>query len=160
GKTKLLAMHCVSDMGVVTNYLSLEGQAFGGMEHSIGYALSEDFSDMKKHTSLAGAGFPYIDMIPDGENFTLTVLETPRTDSPFGVSGASEGYQSSGHAAILNAIYNAVGIRINKLPATADKVKKAIEEKKNGIYKPQEKYYLGSDFDETLDYMKANPPVK
>jgi aldehyde oxidoreductase len=160
GKTKLLALHCVSDIGVVTNHLSVEGQAYGGMQHAIGYALSEDFSDYKKHTSLAGAGFPYIDMIPDGDNFTLTNLETPRDYSTFGGTGCSECYQSSGHAAILNAIYNAVGIRVSKMPATPDKVKKAMDEKKNGAYQPQEKYYLGVDFDEKLDDMKANPPAE
>ncbi|NLD46513.1 MAG: molybdopterin-dependent oxidoreductase [Clostridiaceae bacterium] len=155
GKTKVLDMHCATDVGVVTNYLSIEGQAYGGMQHSIGYALSEQFSDMKKHTSLAGAGFPYIEMIPDGNHFTLTVLETPRDHTAFGGSGASEGFQSAGHAAILNAIYKAVGIRVSNLPATPEKVKKAIEEKKNGTYKPQEKYYLGSNFHETLDYMQT-----
>ncbi|MDR1508035.1 MAG: molybdopterin-dependent oxidoreductase, partial [Synergistaceae bacterium] len=70
GKATVVAMHCVSDVGVVTNYISLDGQAFGGMEHSIGYALSEDYSDLKKASTLAGAGFPYINTIPDGDDFT------------------------------------------------------------------------------------------
>jgi aldehyde oxidoreductase len=157
GKVKVAAIHCVADVGTVTNYNSLDGQAYSGMEHSIGYALSENYADMDKHANIAGSGFPYIDMIPDGDNFTAEYTETPREYGPAGAGGASECFQSSGHAAILNAIYNAVGVRIQTLPATPDKVKKALEEKKNGTYKLQEKYYLGDEFYETLDYMRANP---
>jgi aldehyde oxidoreductase len=158
GKTKVLELHCVADVGVTTNILSLEGQAFSGMMHGTGYALSEQFSDFKKHTTLIGGGFPYIEMMPDGDKFTLTNIGTPRDYSPFGGSGAAEGLQSAGHAAVLNGIYKAVGIRVKSTPATPDKVKQALEEKQNGTYQPQEKFYLGVDFDERLDYMKANPP--
>jgi aldehyde oxidoreductase len=158
GKTKVLELHCVADLGVTTNILSLEGQAYSGMLHGTGYALSEEFSDFKKHTSLIGGGFPYIETMPDGEHFTLTNIGTPRDYSPFGGSGCSEGLQSAAHAAILNAIYKAVGIRVKSTPAKPEKVKQAIAEKKNGTYQPQEKFYLGVDFDEKLDDMKANPP--
>lgn len=113
---------------------------------------------MKKHTSLIGAGFPYIEMMPDDDKFTAQNLGTPRDYSPFGGTGCSEGFQASGHAAILNAIYDAIGIRVKSTPATPEKVKQAIEEKKNGTYKPQERFYLGVDFDDQLDDMKANPP--
>lgn len=157
GKIHVEQMHCVSDVGKVTNWISLEGQAFSGMEHSLGYALSEDYYDFKKHGNLIGAGFPFIKDIPDGDNFTLTNLETVRDYAAFGGTGISEGYQSSGHVAILNALYNAVGIRIGMLPATPDKVKAAIEAKENGTYKEQEPFYFGRDYDEYLDWIKANP---
>lgn len=158
GKTKILEMHCFTDVGVVTNYLSLEGQAYSGMMHGAGYALSEEFSDFKKHTSLIGAGFPYIEMLPDGDKFTMTNNVTEREYSPFGGSGASEGFQSAGHAAILNAIAKAVDIRVKSTPATPAKVRQAIEEKENGTYQPQEPFYLGVDFNDQMDEMKANPP--
>jgi aldehyde oxidoreductase len=157
GKIKVAALHCVADVGTVTNYNSLDGQAFGGMEHSVGYALSEDYSDFKKHTTLVGAGFPYINTIPDGDDFTVEYTEIPRSLDAFGAGGASESFQSSGHVAILNAVYDAAGIRIATLPATPEKVKKALEDKASGKQKPFEKYYFGSDFHDTLDYMKANP---
>jgi aldehyde oxidoreductase len=159
GKTKILEMHCVVDAGVTTNVLSLEGQAYSGMMHGAGYALSEQFSDFKKHISLIGGGFTYIETMPDGERFTVKNLETPRDYSPFGGSGSSEGFQSAGHVSILNAVYNAVGIRVGSTPATPEKVKKAIDEKKNGVYRPQEPFDFGYDFDEQLDYMIANPPA-
>ncbi|WP_269477495.1 molybdopterin-dependent oxidoreductase [Hominibacterium faecale] len=160
GKTKVIAMHCVSDVGKVTNWLSLEGQAFGGMMHSIGYALSENYYDFKKHNNLIGSGFPFIKDIPDGENFTLTNLETVRDYAAFGGTGISEGYQSAGHVAVLNALYAAVGVRIGMLPATPDKVKAAMEAKANGTYKEQEPFFFGKDFHEYLDYIKAHPRIE
>ena len=158
GKSTVVALHCVSDIGAITNYTSVDGQAYSGMEHSIGYALSEDYSDFKKHATLAGAGFPYIKTIPDGDDFTTEYTEIPRNLGPMkGVGGCSEAFQSSGHVAVLNAIYNAAGVRITELPATPEKVKAAIEEKKKGVEKPYQSYDLGGDMHETLDYMKAHP---
>jgi aldehyde oxidoreductase len=158
GKTTVVALHCVADIGIITNYTSADGQAYGGMEHSIGYALSEDYSDFKKHINLAASGFPYINTIPDGDDFTVEYTEIPRNLGPMhGVGGCSEAFQSSGHVAILNAVYNAAGVRITTLPATPEKVKSAIEDKEKGVAKPYEKYQLGGDMHDILDYMKANP---
>ena len=158
GKTRVAAMHCFSDAGTVTNWLSLEGQAFGGMMHSIGFALSEEYQDTPKCGNLIGCGFPYIDMIPDGDDFTLTNLETPREYSGYGGTGISEAYQSAGHASILNAIYQAVGVRVNSLPARPEKILQAMIDKACGVYKLDGPYYFGSDFNETLDDLKVNPP--
>ncbi|MDR0616577.1 MAG: molybdopterin-dependent oxidoreductase [Synergistaceae bacterium] len=158
GKTTVIALHCVSDIGRVTNYTSVDGQAYGGMEHSLGYALSEQYADLKKHATLAGAGFTYINSMPDGDDFTAEYTEIPRKFGPFkGVGGASESFQSASHVAITNAIYKAAGVRIYSLPATPEKVKQAIDDKKNGTLKPLAPYYLGGDFNDTLDYMKAHP---
>jgi aldehyde oxidoreductase len=158
GKTTVLELHCVTDVGVTTNLLSLEGQAYSGMMHSTGYALYEEFSNFKKHTSMAGSGFTYIERMPDDDKFTLTNIGTPRDYSSFGGSGCSEGFQSAGHVAILNAIANAVGVRVKSTPATPEKIKRALEEKRNGTYS-QERLDWGVDFNERLDHMKNNPPT-
>ncbi|MGI6404786.1 MAG: molybdopterin-dependent aldehyde oxidoreductase [Oscillospiraceae bacterium] len=157
GKTKVLGMHCVADVGTVGNYLAVDGQAYGGMMHSIGFALCEDYSDVKKHDNMIGAGFPFIEMIPDGDNFTVEYVTTPRPTGPHGSSGCSEMFQSSGHAAILNAIYNACGVRIYDLPATPEKVKAGLEALEKGEVAPPLPYYLGGDFYEKIDEIKANP---
>jgi hypothetical protein len=44
-----------------TTSWSVDGQIYGGVAQGIGLALSEDFEDLKKHTSLAACGFPYIE---------------------------------------------------------------------------------------------------
>ncbi|HHU52471.1 MAG TPA: molybdopterin-dependent oxidoreductase [Clostridiaceae bacterium] len=156
GKVRVLDMHVFSDIGTVVNYTSADGQAYGGMQHSIGYALSEDFRDMKKHVNLIGAGFTFIESVPDGDHYTVTYLEEPRMDDPYGAGGGAESFQSAGHISILNAVYNASGVRMTELPATPDKVKKALDDKAKGIKRKQEKYDIG-DFYGILDYLKANP---
>lgn len=157
GKTTVVSMHVITDCGVVTNWLSLEGQGYGAMSHSIGFALSEDYKEPKAY-NLIGGGFPYIKSIPDGDNFTVTNIETPRSYSETGGSGVAEGFQSSGHAAVLNAIYNAVGVRVAVTPFTPEKMKEALAAKENGTYEPAKPFDFCSDFNETLDDLLKNPP--
>jgi aldehyde oxidoreductase len=155
GKSKVLRYTCVSDIGVIGNRLSVEGQAYGGLSHSIGFALSEDYNAENRHGNMAGCGIPTIDVIPD--DITLIFQETPRKAGPHGSGGCSECYQSSGHMAVINGINNACGVRIYSLPATPDKVKAGLEAKHRGEDLTPPKYYLGTDFEEELENIKANP---
>jgi aldehyde oxidoreductase len=126
------------------------------MSHTIGFALSENYDDVKKHSNMLGAGIPTIKDIPDELN--VIHLCTERPIHPFGSSGASEAYQSSGHMAVINAINNAVGVRIYELPATPEKVKAGIDmAAKGGGTEPPRKYFLGSDFYEEMENIKNNP---
>ncbi|ATW27049.1 molybdopterin-dependent aldehyde oxidoreductase [Candidatus Formimonas warabiya] len=155
GKTKVLGMTSVADVGVVGSKQAVDGQAYGGMMHAIGFALSENYEDLKKHTSLAGSGFPYIEDVPD--KLESYYVETPRKYGPQGSSGCAEMFQSSPHVAVINAIHNAVGVRIYELPATPEKVKEAIKAKEQGKEIKPVKYFLGSDLHETLDEIGENP---
>jgi aldehyde oxidoreductase len=80
GKVKALSMISVDDVGVVGNRLAVDGQAYGGLSHCIGFALTEDYDDVKKHNNMAGAGVPTILDIPDGEDFQAIHVENPRAD--------------------------------------------------------------------------------
>ncbi|NLO47714.1 MAG: molybdopterin-dependent oxidoreductase [Clostridiales bacterium] len=155
GKTKVLRYTCVSDVGVIGNRLAVEGQAYGGLSHSIGFALSEDYNAENKHGNMVGCGIPTIDVIPDDIN--LIFVENPRATGPHGSCGCSECYQSSGHMAVINAINNACGVRVYSLPATPDKIKAGLEAKSRGEDLTPPKYFLGSDFEDELEYIKANP---
>ncbi len=155
GKAQVLRFTWVGDVGVVGNLLSVEGQGYGGLSHSIGFALSEDYDAMDKHGSMTGCGIPTIDMIPD--DFNLIFQETPRPAGPHGSCGCSEVFQSSNHMAVINAINNACGVRIYALPATPDKIKAGWEAKQRGEDLTPPKYFLGSDFEEELEMIKANP---
>jgi aldehyde oxidoreductase len=155
GKSKVLKFTCVTDVGVVGNMLSVEGQGYGGISHSIGFALSEDYDAQDKHGNIVGCGVPSIDVIPDDLN--LIFMETPRPNGPHGSCGCSEVFQSSNHMAVINAINNACGVRIYALPATPDKVKAGWEAKQRGEDLTPPKYFLGTDFEEELELIKANP---
>jgi aldehyde oxidoreductase len=156
GKTKALRFTCVDDVGKVGNIDAVNGQAYGGISHSIGFALGEDYQDVKKHTNIASCGVPYATDTPDEIN--VIHYERPDEIGPFGSSGASEAFQSSGHVAVLNAIYNACGVRVYEMPATPAKIKAGLDALASGKqpFKPG-KYFLGSELYEELENIKANP---
>lgn len=156
GKTQVLSYTCVADVGIIGNRLAVEGQAYGGLSHSIGFALSEDYQALDKHGNMVGCGIPTIDMIPDEMNVIL-LEDNPRETGPHGSCGCSECFQSSGHMAVINAINDACGVRIYALPATPDKVKAALEAKQRGEDLTPPKYYLGTDFEEEMEMIKNNP---
>lgn len=120
GETTVEKMTLAADIGKIANKLLVDGQIWGGLAQGIGLALTEDFEDIKKHSSLKGAGFPYIKQIPD--NMDIIYVETARPDGPFGASGVGELPLTCPHAAVINAIYNACGVRITRLPALPEKV--------------------------------------
>jgi aldehyde oxidoreductase len=155
GKTQVRKFTWVGDVGVVGNMLSVEGQGYGGLSHSIGFALSENYDAQDKHGSMIGCGIPQIDLIPD--DMKLVFLETPRALGPHGSCGCAEVFQSCNHMAVINGIVNACGVRVYDLPATPDKVKAGWEALQRGEDLTPPKYWLGSDFEEELEWIKANP---
>src|SRR3990172_548350 len=125
GEVKVVKFTTVADVGTVINKATVDGQIYGGLAQGIGLALSEDFEDLTKHTSLLKGGIPYPKDIPDDMEIIYNV--TPRPHGPFGAAGVGEAPLTSPHVAILNAIYNACGARITKVPALPEVVKAAIE---------------------------------
>ena len=155
GKSKVLRYSCVADVGTVGNKLAVDGQAYGGLSHSIGFALSEDFLDPNKHKNMAACGIPNIQDIPD--DFRVYYHDDPRPLGPHGSAGVSECFQSSGHMCVINAINNACGVRIYDLPALPAKVKAALAAKAEGKDMTPPLYYLGPDFEDTLEEIRNNP---
>jgi aldehyde oxidoreductase len=155
GRTTVLKFACVADVGVIGSMQAVEGQAYGGLSHSIGFALSEDYDGLDKQGNMVGCGIPEINDIPD--EIDLIFIETPRPAGPHGSCGCSENFQSSNHMAVVNAVNDACGVRVYALPATPDKVKAGLEKKRRGEDLTPPKYFLGSDFDDELELIKANP---
>lgn len=129
GKVKVEKFTCWVDCGTIINKLVVDGQVYGALAQGIGLALSEDFEDLKKHTTLVKCGIPQIEDVPDALDVHYAKPEySKRPDGPFGASGVGEGPLAAPHPAILNAIFNATGARITKVPATPDVVKEALDE--------------------------------
>jgi aldehyde oxidoreductase len=125
GVTTVEKISQVADIGKVCNMLCTDGQIYGGMAQGIGLALTEDFEDIKKHSTLVGAGFPYCKQIPD--DMEIIYVQTPRPEGPFGAAGVGELPLTSPHAAIMNAMTNACGVCVTKLPALPEKVLAALK---------------------------------
>lgn len=120
GKTTVEGMTVMADVGKINNKLVVDGQIYGGVAQGIGLALSEDFEDIKKHSTMLGAGIPFAKDIPD--KFDIYYFENVRPEGPFGSAGVGELPLTSPHVAVINAIKNATGVRITHLPAYPDKV--------------------------------------
>ncbi len=113
-------MTCLADIGKINNRLVTDGQIYGGLAQGIGLALTEDFEDIQKHSTLVGAGFPYAKAVTD--DMEIIYVENTRPEGPFGAAGVGELPLTSPHAAIINAIYKACGVRIKSLPALPEKI--------------------------------------
>ena len=120
GKVKVEKFTVVADVGTIMNKLLVDGNFYGGLAQGIGLALTEDFEDLTKHTSLKNCGIPYPKDIPD--DIELHYLETYRPNGPYGAAGCGEAPLDAPHPAILNAIYNATGARITRIPALPEVV--------------------------------------
>lgn len=126
GKVKVEKFTCVADVGTIMNKLLVDGSFYGGLAQGIGLALSENFEDIEKDTSLLKCGIPYPNDVPD--DIELHYVETPRPNGPYGAAGCGEAPLDAPHPAILNAIFNATGARITQVPATPDVVQAALKE--------------------------------
>lgn len=128
GKATVVKLTTIVDVGTIINQSVVDGQIYGGLAQGIGLALTEDFEDLKKHTSLAACGLPYPKDIPDDIEIVYNVTQRP--NGPFGAAGVGEAPLTAPHPAILNAIYNACGVRITKIPALPEVIKAALDAKK------------------------------
>lgn len=126
GKVTVEKFTCVADVGTIMNKLLVDGSFYGGLAQGIGLALSENFEDLEKHTTLLKCGIPYPKDVPD--DIELHYVQTLRPNGPYGAAGCGEAPLDAPHPAILNAIYNATGARIMQVPATPDVVKAALDE--------------------------------
>jgi xanthine dehydrogenase molybdenum-binding subunit len=117
GETKVLKVIAACDVGRVINPLALQGQIEGSISMGLGMALQENFvldNGYVKTDSLLKCRLPTIDQTP--EVMTFFVEEETR-DGPYGAKGVGELASIPTTPAIINAIYNATGVRCYSLPA-------------------------------------------
>jgi aldehyde oxidoreductase len=122
GTVKLVKLTAAHDVGRAINPTLVEGQIEGGAAQGLGMALMEEFFPGKGE-NLHDYLIPTIGDMPVVESI---LIEEPSSIGPFGAKGIGEQALIPTAPAILNAIYDATGVRIRKLPATPDKVRAAI----------------------------------
>lgn len=127
GKVEILRYTATQDAGKAIHPSYVEGQIQGGVVQGIGWALNEEyiyndegamtnasFLDYRMPTCL---DLPMIDAV---------IVEVPNPGHPYGVRGVGEVPIVPPPAAIANAIYDAVGIRMTELPMSPDRLLKAM----------------------------------
>jgi 4-hydroxybenzoyl-CoA reductase alpha subunit len=117
--TKVVAAH---DLGKAINPMGAEGQIEGAVVQGIGYALLEGLK--WENGRIVNPSFRDYKLPTFSDIFPITILlvESNDPDGPFGAKGVAEAGIVPTAAAVANAIYNAVGVRINSLPMTPEKI--------------------------------------
>jgi len=122
GTVRVLKITAAHDVGRAINPTLIEGQIEGGVAQGLGMALMEEFFPGKGE-NLHDYLIPSAGDIPPVESI---LIEDPSPIGPFGAKGIGEQAVIPTAPAILNALHDAVGIRLRKVPATPDRVRAAI----------------------------------
>ncbi len=127
GQVEVLKVIAAHDVGRALNPLAVAGQIEGGVVMGLGLALQEEFvmeGGVPRSTSLAKYKIPSIERTPE---IVPIIVEDKSSAGPFGAKGIGEIPSIPTAPAIINAIYNATGVRIYSLPATPKRVLAALE---------------------------------
>jgi CO/xanthine dehydrogenase Mo-binding subunit/xanthine dehydrogenase iron-sulfur cluster and FAD-binding subunit A len=122
GHVDVLEVISAHDIGTPIRLSSVEGQLEGAVSMGVGYALTEEFVQEKGRIlsdTLYKIAVPRSTLPTEVDT---VVVEDPHPQGPFGAKGVGEGAYMPTAPAIINAIDNAIGVRIKDLPATKDKV--------------------------------------
>jgi aldehyde oxidoreductase len=122
GTVKVLKLTAAHDLGRAINPTLVEGQIEGGAAQGLGLALMEEFFPGRGE-NLHDYLIPSIGDMPPVESI---IIEDPSPVGPFGAKGIGEQALIPTAPAILNAIHDAVGVRVRRVPATPDRVRAAI----------------------------------
>jgi aldehyde oxidoreductase len=122
GTVRVLKVTAAHDVGKAINPTLIEGQIEGGVAQGLGMALMEEFFPGRGE-NLHDYLIPSAGDIPPVESI---LIEEASSVGPFGAKGIGEQAVIPTAPAILNAIHDAVGVRIHRVPATPDRVRAAI----------------------------------
>jgi CO/xanthine dehydrogenase Mo-binding subunit len=131
GQVKVIKLVSAYDCGKAINPLMVEGQIDGGAAGGLGSALMEElhpYYPTLDHypTGFFSYMFPTIKDVPELES---VVVEMGSRTGPYGAKGVGEMTANSQAPAIVNAIHDALGVWITDLPATPEKILRALEAK-------------------------------
>lgn len=101
----------------------MEEQVFRRLPPKLSGALVHKIPSLLEYKSLTSLDMPEVDTV---------LVEEPDPNCPFGAKEVGQGPLLPVMPALANAIYDALGVRIDELPITPDKVLRALEKKKKG----------------------------
>ncbi|MBU2452841.1 MAG: molybdopterin-dependent oxidoreductase, partial [Proteobacteria bacterium] len=130
GQVTVTNFYAAHDVGRAINPMATEGQIQGGIAQGLGWTLMEDMT--YENGKMNNADFvdyivPSCFDVPDVKTFLVEPIEP---NGPYGAKGIGEPALNPTMAAITNAIYDATGIRIKKLPVNPQKLLAAMKQSK------------------------------
>ncbi len=132
GEVKVVKVWIAHDCGRAINPLLVQGQTEGSVYMGLGEALMEEQEfrrNQHKIPSMLEYKSPTTLETPEIETI---IVERPDPGGPFGAKEAGQGPLLPVPPAVANAVYDAVGVRIDEIPITPDKVLKALALKAEG----------------------------
>jgi len=129
GVVAIESFTAVDDFGNIVNPMIVEGQVHGGLAQGIGQAMLEGaVYDNETGQLLTGSYLDYaMPRSTDLPNFKVDTCVTPCTHNPLGVKGCGEAGAIGSPPALINAITDAIGVRDIAMPATPQRVWRAIQ---------------------------------
>ena len=132
GQITVLQVVPVHEIGKVIHPIAAAGQIEGGIQQGIGHTLYEDYQiDMKTGRSLNANFVDYkMPLSMDMPPIRTVILETaPDPGGPYGAKGVGEDPIIAIGPAIVNAVYNAIGVRFHHYPIRPEQVLQALQAK-------------------------------
>lgn len=131
GEIDLVKYIAIPEMGRAINIAGVEGQCEGGTVQGLGYSLFENLAVKEGKIMNRGYSTYIIPTALDVPDILETIIvEDPEETGPFGAKGMGEMPTAPVAPAIANALYDAIGIRFNRLPILPEGVAAALREKK------------------------------
>jgi CO/xanthine dehydrogenase Mo-binding subunit len=129
GNVRVVKLVSVNDIGFAINPPNAENQVLGGVYQGLGYALSEEIKmeagrvmnpNFRDYGILRASDMPAVE---------CHFIEKGDGPGPYGAKGLGEQPNVPTAAAVANAVYDAIGVRIRSLPLTPEKILSALREK-------------------------------
>ena len=127
GEIRIVRVISANDVGRAINPLGLQGQVEGGVVMGVGHALLENFITRDGYVVTDRMSRYRIPSIMHTPEITSIVVENPTKDGPHGAKGVGEIVCIPTPPAITNAIYNAIGVRLDRLPVDQEQILRAIQ---------------------------------
>lgn len=131
GEVQVLGIWAAHDVGRAINPRGVEGQIEGAVVQGMGQALMEDYHTVEGVSTTDSFAKYILPTSLDVPHINSIIVEDPDPLSPLGAKGIGEPALVPTVPAIMNAIYDAVGVRITSLPATPERILAALREQRN-----------------------------
>jgi aldehyde oxidoreductase len=138
GMVQVTRFVVAQDVGKAINPVDAKGQIEGSVMMGLGAALMEEFIPGVS-TGFSDYYVPTVKSMPE---IKVELVEVPSFYGPFGVKGLAEASMLASTPAIINAISRAIGVRVRQIPATPERVLKAIQSSQGQKYTMEAKQLI------------------
>ena len=122
-------IYAAYDVGKAINPSGIEGQVEGGSAQGIGWATTEDFKIKDGKVQTPNLTTYLLPTALDSADVETTIVEKPEPEGPWGAKGIGEPSIIPTAGAVANAVSNAIGIQMNEIPLTPERVLNALNGK-------------------------------